>query len=108
MKKYLKNVLIFIAVLILLNTNAIFASGVQSLKLYSGTLNLLRDATTALMIIVPVACGLCILFFQFRKSMADTQEQPMWSKRTKVAIISLVIGFSASGIVNLIATYYSG
>ena len=106
--KKIRKVILLITALIMTIQSKVLATGVQSLKLYSGTLNLLRDATTALMIIVPVACGLCILFFQFRKSVADTQEQPMWSKRTKVAIISLIIGFSASGIVNLIATYYSG
>lgn len=106
--KKIRKVILLMTALIMTIQSKVFATGVQSLKLYSGTLNLLRDATTALMIIVPVACGLCILFFQFRKSVADTQEQPMWSKRTKVAIISLIIGFSASGIVNLIATYYSG
>lgn len=106
--KKIRKVILLMTALIMTIQSKVLATGVQSLKLYSGTLNLLRDATTALMIIVPVACGLCILFFQFRKSVADTQEQPMWSKRTKVAIISLIIGFSASGIVNLIATYYSG
>lgn len=106
--KKIRKIILLMTALIMTIQSKVLATGVQSLKLYSGTLNLLRDLTTALMIIVPVACGLCILFFQFRKSVADTQEQPMWSKRTKVAIISLIIGFSASGIVNLIATYYSG
>ena len=106
--KKIRKVILLMTALIMTIQSKVLATGVQSLKIYSGTLNLLRDATTALMIIVPVSCGLCILFFQWRKSVADTQEQPMWSKRTKVAIISLIIGFSASGIVNLITTYYSG
>ena len=106
--KKIRKIILLMTALIMTIQSKVLATGVQSLKLYSGTLNFLRDLTSALLIIMPVACGLCILFFQFRKSVADTQEQPMWSKRTKVAIISLIIGFSASGIVNLFATYYSG
>lgn len=84
-----------------------FGSGVQSMKLYTGTVALLRDATTALMVIISIVCGLAILFFQIMKGLADQQEQQIWGKRTKNAIISGIIGMSASGIVALITSYYS-
>ena len=106
--KKIRKVILLMTALIMTIQSKVLATGVQSLKLFSGTLNLLRDATTALMIIFPVSCGLCILIFQIKKSMADTQDQPMWTKRTKAAIKALIFGFSASSIVNLITTYYSG
>ena len=108
MKKQIKKLILLIFMASMFNSNLLLATGIQNLKLYTGSLNLLRDATTALMVIVPVACGLCILYFQFQKSLADIPDQPRWSKRTKIAIISLIFGFSASGIVNLFATYFSG
>lgn len=85
-----------------------FAGGLQSLKLYTGTINLINDATTAFMVILPIACGLCILIFQLIKGAADQNEQQIWAKRTKVAIIACAIGMGASGIVNLLVSYYGG
>lgn len=107
LQKHLKQI-ITIIIMVITFSQVAFATSFQNLKLYSGTINLMRDATTALMVGAPIVCALCILFFQIRKSAADQQEQQIWSKRTKTAIISCVIAFGASGIVNLLATYYSG
>ena len=71
MKKYIKKIIIMTIIIMILLSNVIFA--MSSLKLYTGTLQLLRDATTLLMVIIPVLCGLCILIFQAMKGMSDAQ-----------------------------------
>ena len=69
---------------------------------------MLRDATSVLLVALPTVVGLLLIYFNAMKSAAEQQEQQVWSKRMKIAIISLVVGETASGIVNAISSYYSG
>ena len=86
----------------------LYADSIQGIKLYQGTMNLLRDATSIALVVLPTVVGLLLIYFNIRKSACEQQEQQVWSKRMKTAIIALVIGETASSIVTLITSYYSG
>ena len=87
----------------LLLQNKIFAA---DLNLITGTQKLINDMTYLLLGLIVVVCVGCLIYFQLRKMSADQQEQTMWDKRSKTAIVALVIGLCASGIINFVASYY--
>lgn len=87
----------------LLLQNKIFAA---DLNLITGTQKLINDVTYLLLGLIVVVCVGCLIYFQLRKMSADQQEQTMWDKRSKTAIVALVIGLCASGIINFVASYY--
>lgn len=86
----------------------LYANNILNTKLVQGIMNMLRDATSVLLVALPTVVGLLLIYFNLRKSACEQQEQQIWSKRMKTAIISLVVGETASGIVNLITSYVSG
>lgn len=86
----------------------LYAVSIQDIKLVQGTMNLLNDATSILLGALPIVVGLLLIYFNIRKSACEQQEQQVWSKRMKTAIICLVIGETASGIIALFTSYYSG
>ena len=71
-----------------------------------GTLNLIKDATKALMILAPILGGLLVGFFFMKKGAAETQEQSTWQKRIWVAIYSTVGVLLSSVIINVVVGYY--
>lgn len=83
----------------------IFASGIQGLKLFSGGMQFLNDATVAAMVVLPVVCGLLLIVFNAFKAGADQQDQIMWSKRIKMVIKCLIFGEGGVAIVNMIVGY---
>ena len=74
--------------------------------LVTGTQNLLNDITTVLLVLVPVVGAICVIAFSLMRSHADEQDKKMWTGRIKTAIVSTIIAFCASGMVNLIVSYY--
>lgn len=75
--------------------------------LVTGTQNLLNDITTVLLVLVPIVGAICIIVFSIMRSQADEQDKKMWTGRIKTALISTIIAFCASGIVNLVVSYYA-
>lgn len=79
---------------------------VASSKIATGTTQLIADLTRYAQGIALAAAVFFAIYFQIRKSGADEQDQKMWSKRTKTAIVSGIIATIAIEIVNLIVSYY--
>lgn len=75
-------------------------------KLASGTLQLITDVTTWTMGASIAGIILYVLYYWFRKSGANDQEQSKWDKALKRAF-SCVIGIgTSSAVVNLLLSYY--
>ena len=82
------------------------ANGVQSSQIVTGTENLLRDVTTWLMILAPIAAALFIIYFCIRRSAADEMDQKQWNNRIIVAVVSCIGAVLGSATLNLILGYY--
>jgi len=84
-----------------------FASGVSGSQIATGTEQLIRDLTTWLMILAPIAAGLLIIYFCIRRSAADEMDQKKWNNRIVVAVVSCIGAVLGSATLNLILGYYA-
>lgn len=98
-------ILTIICFIILGNTIA-FATNIQDSVIFTGTQKLIKDATTALMILAPIIGALLIGFFFMKKGAADDMEQKIWQKRINTAIYSVMGVELASVIINLFMGYF--
>lgn len=105
-KNKIKKLLLAIILFTLINAINIFASGIQGTSLYTGTMHLLNDGTTALLVILPVAGALLFIWFQIKKMGADQNEQPMWSKRQKIVLTGIISGETIVAVINTLVSYY--
>ncbi len=94
------------AFLMLANSTTVYASGISQSKLATGTEKLIGDATTWLMVLVPVVAGLLIIYFCIRRSAADEMDQKKWNNRIVVAIVSCIGAVLGSATLNIIIGYY--
>lgn len=88
-----------------MNVN-VYASGLQSTKLYTGTMKLINDATIAGIAIIGVlAIGVEIaLIIKYLTS--DPNEQPQVIKRMKITVVVAIIAVTIVGLFNVILSYY--
>lgn len=111
LKTIKEKVSLFITALVMFfsscNTKA-YASGLMGTKLYTGTLSLLKDGTTAMLILVPVAGILWFAFLQFRKTTAEMQEQAQFGKQQKQIIVGILIAELLAGILTAVFSHYYG
>lgn len=85
---------------------AAYANDIADSTLGRGVANMLRDASSFLVILSPVAGALAWAYFMARKSMADEQDGKMWQKRSVTAAICGVAGMLGSAIIALISGYF--
>lgn len=79
---------------------------IQSSKLGQGLLNIVRDVTGTIQLILPIT-GVCfILFYIFKIMTGDEQDQQRYKKSIIKVLVCIVIGLLAVTIVNLIARYF--
>ncbi|MBD5480358.1 MAG: hypothetical protein HDR14_13920 [Lachnospiraceae bacterium] len=90
----------------MLQANTVYATGIKDSNLAKGTENLVKDATTWLMILAPVVAGLLIIYFCIRRSAADEMDQKKWNNRIVVAIVSCIGAVIGSATLNIIIGYY--
>lgn len=93
---------------ILLTKGVAFAGTgkLQDSVIAKGVENLIKDATTWLMILAPIVGALLVGFFFLRKGAADDMDQKTWQKRINTAIYSVVGVVVASAIINLVIGYF--
>ena len=91
----------------LLSPQHVLASNVSGSKLATGTEQLIRDLTTWLMILAPIAAGLLVIYFCIRRSAADEMDQKKWNNRVVVAVVSCIGAVLGSATLNLILGYYA-
>lgn len=98
----------FAAFIMLQSSTTAYASDgdISGSQIAKGTENLIKDATTWLMILAPVAAGLLIIYFCIRRSAADEMDQKKWNNRIVVAIVSCIGAVLGSATLNLIIGYY--
>lgn len=92
--------------LFLCSADTVYANGIIGSKLDTGTRRLIADATSALLVLAPVAAGLLIIYFCIRRSAADEMDQKKWNNRIVVAIVSCIGAVVGSATLNIIIGYY--
>ena len=70
----------------------------------TGTQNLMNDAMTWVLILIPIAAS---LFCAFCYQAADDNERIMIKKSVKGAVVVAILGECASAIIKLILSYYA-
>ena len=85
----------------------VFASGnIGSSKLATGTENLIKDATSWLLVVAPLVTVVAVIYYFIRKTIADEMDHKKWNTRISTAIICCIGVVAASLIINLIVGYY--
>jgi len=86
--------------------NICFATSIQKSKIVTGTEKLIEDLTGWLLIFAPVLTVLLVGYFFLRKAASDEMDAKRWDNRIKVAIISCIGVVVASGLINVLMSYY--
>ncbi|MBU5676907.1 hypothetical protein KQI88_10810 [Alkaliphilus sp. MSJ-5] len=109
MKRFYKKTISILTIIfyILLQNTFVFAINLQNSKIAKGFENLVKDATSLLMLLAPIVGGLLIGYFFLRKSGADEMDQKTWQKRINTAIYSVVGVVVSSALINLIIGYFA-
>ena len=93
------------AALFLMPTTA-HAAGINDSKLAEGTKNLINDATTWMLVLAPIAAGLCIIYFCIRRAASDEMDVKKWNNRIVAAIVSCIGAVVASATLNVLTGYF--
>ena len=93
MRRKIRKIGIAIFVVAIAFTNCCFATSVAESQLAKGTENLIKDLTNWLLVLAPVLTACLVGYYLLRN-------------RIKVALISCVGVVIASGLINLIISYY--
>ena len=75
-------------------------------KIATGTVKLVSDATSWLLVIAPSVSVLLIIYYLIRKGMSDEMEHKKWNSRIVVTIISCIGAVVASVLINVLVGYY--
>lgn len=73
----------------------------------TGTQNLMNDAMTWVLILIPIAASLFCAWKAFCYQAADDNERIMIKKSVKGAVVVAILGECASAIIKLILSYYA-
>lgn len=73
----------------------------------TGTLNLMNDAMTWVLVLIPTAAALFCAWKALCYQAADENERTMIRKSVKGALIIAVLGECASAIIKVILSYYA-
>ena len=73
----------------------------------TGTQNLMNDAMTWVLVLIPTAAALYCAWKAFCYQSADENERTMIKKSVKGALIIAVFGECASAIIKVILSYYA-
>lgn len=75
-------------------------------KIATGTVKLVSDATSWLLVIAPSVSALLIIYYLIRKGMSDEMEHKKWNSRIIVTIVSCIGAVVASVLINVLVDYY--
>lgn len=107
MKKWKRLTIVAAVAATMLVTPAFAAGGLMGSTLVKGLQSLIADVTLVLTILCPSVGGAAAVGCWVAKGPAPQEDWPMWNKRIKTAIISGVGGGVVSGIITLIAGYFT-
>lgn len=75
--------------------------------LFQGVESMLKDITSAAMIIAPLVCVILVIFFSLRMSASsEPHDKEKWSKARKNTLITVGWVFGAVAIINIIMQYF--
>ena len=98
---------VFVMLWVLLSSLPAQASGsIAGSTLATGTENLVKDATSWLLVIAPLVTVVAVIYYFIRKSISDEMDHKKWNTRITTAIMCCIGVVSASLIINLIVSYY--
>lgn len=81
-------------------------ANIASSKIATGTVKLVSDATSWLLVIAPSVSVLLIIYYLIRKGMSDEMEHKKWNSRIIVTIVSCIGAVVASVLINVLVGYY--
>jgi hypothetical protein len=79
---------------------------IGSSKLATGTEQLIKDATSWLLIVAPLVTVVAVIYYFIRKTVSDEIDHKKWNARISTAIVCCIGVVAASLIINLIVGYY--
>jgi len=89
-----------------LTAQPVYAGAIGSSKLATGTEQLVKDATTWLLVIAPLVTVIAVIYYLIRKTISDEMDHKKWNSRISTAIICCIGVVAASLIINVIVGYY--
>ena len=84
----------------------VYAGEIGSSKLATGTEQLVKDATSWLLVIAPLVTVIAVIYYLIRKTISDEMDHKKWNTRISTAIICCIGVVAASLIINVIIGYY--
>lgn len=91
---------------LLLSKITIYANEIENSTIGMGTIKLLNDLSSYMMVLLPIFSGLCGLYFFFRMNAADEQDQKRWKNRIVICVICAIGGVTIGGIIKAVLSYY--
>ena len=88
------------------NADIAFAGNLQGSDFYKGTEKLLKDLSTAVLILAPIVTVLVVTYFFIRKGAADEMDSRKWQNRIITAIICGIGAVTAAALINMLGSYY--
>ncbi len=104
MEKIKKIMLTSMAVMLTLTQTV--SADIAGSKIATGTVKLVADATSWLLVIAPSVSVLLIIYYLIRKGMSDEMEHKKWNSRIVVTIVSCIGAVVASVLINVLVGYY--
>lgn len=86
---------------------AAVATSIKDSILITGTKKLFKNATTALLVLIPVTVGLVCLWHLWQLQGADDNEAAQLKKKIKNKVIYAVIAEAFDALITLIMSYYT-
>lgn len=105
LKEKLKKAILTVTAVTLTLTQSVSAD-IAGSKIATGTVKLVSDATSWLLVIAPSVSVLLIIYYLIRKGMSDEMEHKKWNSRIVVTIISCIGAVVASVLINVLVGYY--
>ena len=103
-EKFKKVILTVMAVTLTLTQSV--SADIAGSKIATGTVKLVSDATSWLLVIAPSVSVLLIIYYLIRKGMSDEMEHKKWNSRIVVTIVSCLGAVVASVLINVLVGYY--
>jgi hypothetical protein len=106
--KKIKQILIcaVVAIIAFLQPIVALAGNIGSSKLATGTEELIKDATSWLLVVAPLVTVVAVIYYFIRKTVSDEMDHKKWDSRISTAIICCIGVVAASLIINVIVGYY--
>ena len=105
-KRKIKGMAAAVAAVVSTLTTTAYAD-IAGSKIATGTVKLVSDATSWLLVIAPSVSVLLIIYYLIRKGMSDEMEHKKWNSRIVVTIVSCIGAVVASVLINVLVGYYN-